>query len=199
MGGGDTDCLEQVFGSPDIVGAAETVEIPTRIVLCFYGFDYQLKSLAVTITAPSGAVTTMTLLPTGTYYSTRFPALPGEPLGKYQVTAKQEKLEAFLGFELTRRSSPHFWLDAPQSESQPLGTDFDLYLGGFPANRPARFHLYDAQSRLYHTSFTVAVDAVGEAHAVIDTKSDDLPGCYGIISDLPQKPGKEIKYRFCLS
>ncbi|MET8152414.1 hypothetical protein ACIBSW_18615 [Actinoplanes sp. NPDC049668] len=202
MGGG-SDCFGQESGSPYIAGVAETAEIPTGIVLCFHGFDHQpdgtgFKPLDVTIAAPSGAVTTMTLLPTGNYYATRFPVLPGDPLGKYQVTARQEKLEAGLGFTLTRGSSPRFWLDAPHNEPRLLGTDLDLYLGGFPANRPARFHLYDAQSRLYRTSFTVAVDAIGEAHAVIDTKSDDPPGCYGIISDLTQQPGKEIKYRFCL-
>jgi hypothetical protein len=127
-----------------------------------------------------------------------FRALPGDPLGQYLVTATQDKLDASLKFTLAHGSSPRLWLDAKRSERRPAGTDFDLYLSGFPANRPARIHLYDTYEGLYRTSFTVAIDAIGEAHAIVDTKSDDPPGCYGIISDLTHQPGDPVESVFCI-
>jgi hypothetical protein len=198
LGGGDQDCTgDAPAGSPQIGGVPPVVEIPVIVHLCIYGFDLA-KPPAVTVTHPSGLVTTAALRADGDYLWTAFSGLPGDPIGMYIVTAVQGKLEAAVKFELRHASSPRISLVWPVDPA-PAGADFDLYLGGFPANQPTPMHLYDYATGQYRTSFTVAVDPIGEAHVVIDTKPDDPLGCYGLISGLAHKPGEVVDTVLCVT
>lgn len=198
LGGGTKDCSpEKPPEHPQIEGAAPVIEIPTELMLCFVGFNHS-NPLTVTVTPPSGSAATTVLLPAGDYFLAKFRWLPGDPVGEYLITAEQEKLDAAVKFTLRHASSPRIWLARPPPEWPVAGTDIDLYLGGFPANRPTLLHLYDYHTARYRTSFTVPVGAIGEARVAIDTKLDDPPGCYGIISDLAYKPGDIAESVFCI-
>jgi hypothetical protein len=195
-GGRDPDCTPDYAGPPYITGADKIVEIPTALILCFYGFKEALP-LTVTFTDPSRPETTVLLPPAENFFWTEFRGFPTDPVGPYSVRAEQDALNASLEFTLQHANSPRLLLVRPPEPTE-AGVDVDLYLGGFPPDSQTLLHLYNADTRRYRTSFTAPIDAFGEAHVVIDTKPDDPPGCYGIISPLTYDPGVIPESGFCI-
>jgi hypothetical protein len=197
--GGGPDCqFSDGVGPPRIVGVADVEEIPDMLVLCFMNFDSALP-LTVTLVPPVGATTSVVLPASSSFegvFSHWYPRLSGDPVGRYRVSGHQQALDASIEFTVRRATEPRLWLDRPFD--QPPGIDVHLYIGGFPPSRSASLHLYDAGSGRYRTSFAVPVDARGEAHAVIDTKPDDPPGCYGVSSPEVYDPQVPAEGAFCI-
>jgi hypothetical protein len=182
-------------------------EIPTDLALCFYGFDTD-SPLLVTITSPDGAIEhhTLTLprdLPWAFPFELFYPRLPGHPIGTYHVSAQQTNRTASLDVVVARAHPPRMLLlDPPADADLVVGVDLHFYLGGFPPGQPTTIHVYGSDSREnplpYRTSFAVPIDTNGEAHVTLDTKPDDPPGCYGLLSQLVPADVEHPYPGFCI-
>jgi hypothetical protein len=196
--GGDQICpSDGEPGPPAVGGLVRVAEIPREGYLCFENFD-PFAPLDLTVTVPGGGQDAMTLPPTGSTEQEFIHAyflLPGSSLGAYRVHAEQGDLSVSAEFTVRRASRPLMLVHA---EGNRPGIDVDVYLGGYPARRTATLHLYGGEQMRYRTSFTVPVDAHGEAHAVIDTRRGDPTGCYGVSSPEVYDSSRPALTTFCI-
>ena len=129
-------------------------------------------------------------------FNYRYPRLPGHPVGRYAITARQGSLSAEAEFALVRATAPRLWIKKPPA---PLpGAEVHLYLGGLPSGQPAILHLYGGDGMPYRTSFAIPVDGRGEAHAFLTIGRGDPSGCYGIANPEINEPGVMSDAVFCV-
>ena len=157
------------------VGANATAEIgDTRFAWCFFGFDPR-KPISVQFTRPDGRVLSY-VAPRSLVLS--WPVLPGTPVGRYAVVARQGARVAYGSLVVNPAKRPSVGV-APLRLR--VGHRFDLVLAGFPANRMVRIAIYrdsgkdrcpgqrpspsplfDHVACLTHESVLVKVNSLGE-------------------------------------
>lgn len=161
---------------------AHSFAVPTDVGLVFCNFD-PTRLLTVTVEPPGRATSTVVLPPTlFSLFSYLYRRLPGDPIGRYKVTARQGPATASTAFTIRRATKPVMLLSTQEmSRSRP--SDVRLYLGGFPSSTRTTLHLYVADPGLgltytYRTSFTAEVGRHGEAVILFRIKARTATGCY---------------------
>jgi hypothetical protein len=186
--GGGSECPVTDTTGDLHLAVHDVLEIPSLPVICIRKFAD--ADLTLVITTPTGAESTMTLpASTDIFDSVTYRLAPGSALGRYRIHAAQNKETSTAEFVVRRARKPTIWVD-PYAVSP--GLPVDVFLGGFPARRPADLHLYVCRGGAvrYRATHRVMVDAVGEAHLVLHTSRRTTPTCYFLINLLAFDPGK---------
>ncbi|MDQ4068013.1 MAG: hypothetical protein M3203_00805 [Actinomycetota bacterium] len=108
-------------------------------------------------------------------------SLPGDPVGRHTVTARQQGREGTGSFTVARATTPR--LLVPPPNEGPPGTTFRVAMAGFSPNTEVPFYLYRRAGGPYEyvTSLTVRFDARGEATHTFATRRDDPKGSYCLL------------------
>lgn len=177
-GGVDDAEPDPPTGGPGVTGP-RYVEVPSSSLLRFWNFDPRAP-LTVTVTGPGGLAETLVLDPSepDDVFFLHRSYLPGQhAIGEHVVRARQGGRQASLTYTVRRAITRRLMIIE--------GNKAFLHLGGFPPDRPVTVHLYgdDADETLrgllYRTSFTVPVDAMGEASVHLDVGPGRAEGCFG--------------------
>jgi hypothetical protein len=198
MGGGQI-CSDMPSPGTRVTTPSEPVVIPSVPVFCLEGFNPRHK-VTVVVTAPDGTKETLTVPARARNYDgLYYPVRPGSPAGRYRVRATQGSTTATAHFQAVRASKPHLWIHPRNADA---GSTIDVYVGGFPPSRPASLHLYVCPGQAYRATFTVAIDARGEAHLALRTTATTERTCYALNSplvyippdppDMPNSPDNQL-------
>ncbi|WP_433361028.1 hypothetical protein ACQPZX_27755 [Actinoplanes sp. CA-142083] len=184
--GGGPECpdgeLEQ--DEPPQVSTRQFTEIPSVPNFCFRGFDVA-RDVRIVVTTPTGSATMTLKARWQSLGGFAYPVPPGSPTGRYRVRATQGSRSADTEFQVRRASTPTMWIHRRNAD---LGETVDVYLGGFPPNKPADLHLYVCLPLRYRATTTVAIDRNGEGHLALHTTAATEPNCYAMNSPLIYTP-----------
>ena len=200
--GGDGTCLgNEDITEPTIIGVWDGMERPFESDICFYDFDTS-RPLLANLAGPGGLGKEIELAKERQYdtFHLLLPP-PGLVPGRWLIEARQGDVYVAREFTVQRATEPRAWVERQfNGRTWEAGEDVHFSLGGFPAETLISMDLYKAEGPGYLTSFRVSVDGNGEVRGVIETASDDPPGCYGISHPLlyPADP-EEVSFTvFCL-
>jgi hypothetical protein len=156
--------------------------------LCFFGFE-EKTSIEVLVTSPTGTVKRLegcALCESNLFWF----ALPGDPLGTYQVTAIQGSLKATGRFTLRPAQNrrvlvPESWLYSRGGVQR--GTTIRIGVAGFRPYEVVKLLLYyaptpdsnEGQGR-YRTSISLRMDAIGQRLYQLQTGPSDPMGFYAV-------------------
>ena len=156
---------------------------------CMFGF-VPGSPVQVVITDPAGRVhrSGATAAPNGT--SIAWGSVPGDPVGRYRLEARQETTVATMSFRLDHQLGPPL-LRVVKGEAdgvQPTaGSVVRVALAGFSHDQVVRLLLYRAAPQgagTYITSVEVRTDAHGERLYPLQTAPSDPAACF-ILRSLP--------------
>jgi hypothetical protein len=177
---------------PDIgetsIGAADN--------LCFFRFEAN-NPIEVLVTSPAGTVKRLegcAFCESDLFWF----ALPGDPLGIYQVTAIQGSLKATGRFRLHPAQDrtllvPESWL---HSRGVQRGTRIRIGVAGFRPYEVVKLLLYyaptpDSNEGHYRTSISLRMDAMGQRLYQLQTGPSDPTGFYAVRT----LPGFDVVWR----
>jgi hypothetical protein len=163
---------------------------------CFFRFEAGIP-IKVSVTSPTGAVKRFDGCASCETNPPWF-ALPGDPLGTYQVTAVQGSLKATGRFTLRPAEDrtlilPDAWLNW---EGVPRGTTILIGVAGFQPYETVKLLFYyapnlDSNEGRYRTSTTVTMDAMGQFLYRLETEPSDPKGYYAVRT----VPGFDVLWR----
>lgn len=138
--------------------------IGQNFVICVSGFERK-RAVTVNVRRPDGRNLKRRITFDRRYGLHQLPwlPLPGDPLGRHDVTARQGTTTAKASFSVRRAPFP--WVRSLDAFVPP-GRPVRIVLAGFPSGQSVRLHLYrkSASGRFsYLTSITSRVDRRGEA------------------------------------
>lgn len=176
---GDGSCFELDESKPAAVVDFPRTEIASTFVICFPGFADD-KPVQADVRLPDGKVRKIS----ATFYNSfgvpnaSWTAVPGDPLGRYDVSATQGTLKGTGSFTVTAASLPSMVEIEPAQG--PPGTTFRFGIAGFEANSTVDLYLYkvDGGTHSYLTKVAAAMDGQGQTVFSFPTAKDDPKGGY---------------------
>jgi len=186
-GGGEvTDCWDVKLGDPLSVAVTSHRAITQVPAICVRGFGPTAGPVVLTVTRPDGTVLTASRS-SGGEDTVRLPLPPGSPTGRYRIHAEQDGHTAATTFVAFRPARPTMWVEPRFADP---GDPVSVYLGGFPAGRPADVHLYQCagMQAAYRTTLRVPVDAAGQAQVTLTTTTFSDTTCYIVVNPLVYDP-----------
>lgn len=182
--------------------APELVELGERAQICAAGFDPGAL-IELSLRGPDGIADTHALIADEAGLAEwSWPALPGQPLGRYTVEARpfdarrmslrrRGRGDAAIGaaFELTPASAPRI-LVAPEAGA--AGTRFEVGMAGLAPGEPVTLHIYRRTAdsdcsegrvcwRFVATLWEGVSDESGAVRAALETAAGDPAGSYRIV------------------
>jgi len=149
--------------------------------ICVLGFSKE-RPVGVTVRRPDGREVSRRVPFNKGYGLHPLPwvPLPGDPLGRYDVSASQGATTAKAGFYVRRAPAPRVFV---LEFYVPPGSPVPIVLAGFEPRQRVRLNLYrgrgDSSSRFsYLTSITVPTDERGEALYRFTTDPNASPARY---------------------
>lgn len=158
----------------------DETEIGRLFVICPLGFAKGLP-VEVVVQRPDGReVARRVPRPRrGNVHMLSWDPAPGDPLGRYGVTARQGAMTAGANFYVRRSSVPRLRVDG--DFVQP-GDAVHVFLAGFAARETVLLHLYRARGEQgnysYLTSVAAQTDERGEVVKELPSDRRDAPGGY---------------------
>ena len=206
--GGPEDYCSEVYKvqKPTIgIGFEGNPSVATFVIadghpICLLGFKVGAP-IQVTIRFPSGRITRITApAPScgaaGCASVAAWAALPGDPLGRYDVTAVQDKLSAKARITVAATDRPRLMVIGSIHEDWPTrvtvrpGTTIGIALAGLRPRRSIGLLFYYSPSfewggesvvrMRFRASTTVEIDASGGAIFRLSTSPTDRVGCYAV-------------------
>jgi hypothetical protein len=164
--------------------------------ICLLGFSPE-GPVDVSVRRPDGREVVEEVPSEGDFPVRRLPwlPLPGDPLGRYEVTASQGSASASGAFVVRRGSTPRVTAVEPYV---PPGEVVRLVFAGFAPRQTVRFHVYRAavdnstERHSYLTSLTTQVDENGETLHEIQTEPRAPEAKYLV------RVSEEVQYPFHL-
>ena len=207
-GGNDGDCFaypeEQkatiAIGSPGDPNPNVTeLRIGTPLTICLLGFSPD-AAIEVTVKSPAGSADNLTAPApdciAGCYSWTGWAALPGDSLGRYDVTAVQGNLSAKGKITVLPADEPSLMiLDHPGGLERLTvrpGTTVGILLAGFDPNEEIGLLFYytpnfqvsggeiGVKGLRFRGSTTVTTNGEGTTIFWLKTSPTDLRGCYAV-------------------
>lgn len=174
---GNGGCPSKADG-PEVRLLSRVVEVNQSYYVCVLGFAPE-RPVELTLRRPDGRSVVERIEPQGDFpvRTVALFAAPLEPVGRYDVTARQGSTRATGSFELRRASQPRL----REIEGYfPPGRPVRLGFAGFRPRQEVRFHLYrerrSAAGRFtYLASMTARMDEKGEAIHEIPTDPASPP------------------------
>ncbi|MCA1692729.1 MAG: hypothetical protein LC733_11230, partial [Actinobacteria bacterium] len=181
---GDGACFGLDESRPAAVVDFEKPEMATSFIICFPGFAPN-QPVQADVRLPDGKMRKISSesfnVPEGVPFSL-WTAVPGDPLGTYEVTATQGALRGTGRFTVSVASSPNLVEIEPLFG--PAGSVFRFALAGFPPNRNVELYLYrqtEAGPYSFLTTLSPRMDGKGETILTVHTAPDDPPGVYCLL------------------
>jgi hypothetical protein len=207
-GGNDGDCYaypeEQkptiAIGSPgDPHPNVTDLRIGTPLTICLLGFSPD-AAIEVTVESPAGSADNLTApapdCPAGCYSWTGWAAIPGDSLGRYDVTAVQGDLSAKGEITVLPADEPSLMiLDSPGGVERLTvhpGTTIGILLAGFDPHQDIGLLFYytpsfqpgggenSVKGLRFRGSTTVTTNGGGTTIFWLKTSPTDLRGCYAV-------------------
>jgi hypothetical protein len=198
------------IGYGDASGVA-TLPIAMPVPICLLGFEAGIP-IQVTIRSPTGRLERMTAPAppcgaAGCASQTAWAALPGDPLGRYEMTAEAPSGLGRLSAKarITVEPAQPFSVMVIGSPGDPLmritvrpGTTIGMALAGFRARRSIDLVFFHTPSfdilpkgLRFRAVTTVKLDASGGAIFRFQTSPTDPLGCYAVNTMPPQRALRE--------
>jgi hypothetical protein len=208
--GGDEDYCSNVYPEarkPTIgIGSGDdpsvtTLRIATPLPICLVRFNPGAP-IQVTIRSPAGRLKQMTApAPScgaaGCTSQTAWAALPGDPLGRYDMTAVQGNLSAKARITVKAADGPRLMVIGSMGDDLTTritvrpGTTIGIALAGLRPRRSIGLLFYytpsfkfggeiSAKGLQFQASTTVSIDASGGAIFRLRTSPTDRRGCYAV-------------------
>jgi hypothetical protein len=207
-GGADGDCFEYpeeqkptiAIGSPGGPDPSVTgLRIGTPLTICLLGFSPD-AAIEVTVKSPTGSADNLTApapdCPAGCYSWTGWAALPGDSLGRYDVTAVQGNLSAKGAITVLPADEPSLMtLESPGGVERLTvhpGATVGILLAGFDPNQDIGLLFYHTPSfqagggeisvkgLRFRGSTTVTTNGSGTTIFWLKTSPTDRRGCYAV-------------------
>jgi hypothetical protein len=186
-----------------------TVEVANPIQLCLWRFE-QGHPIQVTVGYPNGRVADYAGYPPcaqeACYSHVNWAAIPGDPLGDYQVTAIQGQLRAQGTVRVVAATERHLLVvgngvDEYQYQTFKRGQTIPVAVAGYPPQSSVQLFVYYTREGALQRGSTVLgfqtwtqlhTDSQGGAVYQLRTAAGDPPGCYAL--DTRPKPQGLLRF-----
>ena len=175
-------------GPPCSIGAAEkpvfeasplVAFMGAQVNICVAGFEHG-RRVRLEMTSPTGATRTWSLHEAGSEWYVPFEPMPGAPLGRYRLLARQGTQQVEGSLVLRLSDVPFLRLSG---DARPPHA---LIVAGVPANRPVLVHVYRAWggearrslARKYYASFEVPTSRIGVGSIELRSLGGSTVTCY---------------------